>query len=35
MNPLEDPDEYNRLFGELIALEALHRTLRERAHGGP
>ena len=35
MNPLEEPDEYNRLFGELIALEALHRTLRERAHGGP
>jgi DNA primase len=35
MNPLEEPDEYSRLFGELIALEALHRTLRERAHGGP
>jgi DNA primase len=34
MNPQEDPETFSRLFGELIALEALHRTLRERAHGG-
>ena len=34
MNPLEQQDEYNRLFGELVALEALRRNLRERSIGG-
>jgi DNA primase len=34
-NPQDEPELFNRLFGELIALEALHRGLRERAHGGP
>ncbi|MBE7188756.1 DNA primase [Jatrophihabitans endophyticus] len=34
MNPQEQPDEHARLFGELIALEALRRNLRERAIGG-
>ncbi len=30
-NPVEHAAEYNRMFGELIALEAHARTLRERA----
>ena len=34
INPQEQPDEHARLFGELIALEALRRNLRERAIGG-
>jgi DNA primase len=34
MNPQDEPDEHARLFGELIALEALNRNLRERAIGG-
>jgi len=34
VNPLEQPDEHARLFGELISLESHWRTLRERAHGG-
>ena len=34
INPLEQPDEHARLFGELIALESYHRGLRERANGG-
>jgi DNA primase len=34
INPLEQRDEYDRLFGELIALEAYRRGLRERAIGG-
>ncbi|MGI8761460.1 MAG: DNA primase [Jatrophihabitantaceae bacterium] len=33
MNPQEQPAEYGRLFGDLVALEAYHRTLRERGHG--
>jgi DNA primase len=33
MNPLEN-DEYNRLFGDLMALEVRHRELRDRATGG-
>ncbi|MGH3357004.1 MAG: DNA primase [Nocardioidaceae bacterium] len=34
MNPVEQAGEYNRLFGELVALEQHRRTLRERAIGG-
>jgi DNA primase len=33
LNPVEHIAEYNRLFGELVALEAHRRTLRERAIG--
>ncbi|HEY1135170.1 MAG TPA: DNA primase [Nocardioides sp.] len=33
-NPVDAPGEYNRLFGELVALEQQRRTLRERAIGG-
>ncbi len=35
INPLEQPDEHARMFGELIALESYHRGLRDRANGGP
>jgi DNA primase len=34
INPIENPDEHARLFGELISLESHRRTLRERAIGG-
>jgi DNA primase len=34
INPLEQPEEHARLFGELISLESYRRTLRERAIGG-
>jgi DNA primase len=30
-NPLEEATEYNRMFGELVALEQHRRTLRELA----
>jgi DNA primase len=30
-NPVENATEYNRMFGELVALEQHRRTLRERA----
>ena len=33
INPVEASAEYNRLFGELVALEAHRRALRERAIG--
>ncbi|MDI9579453.1 MAG: DNA primase [Thermobispora sp.] len=33
LNPVEEQQEYNRLFGELIALEQQRRVLRERATG--
>jgi DNA primase len=33
MNPVEQTGEYNRLFGELVALEAHGRALRDRAIG--
>jgi DNA primase len=33
LNPVDQVAEYNRLFGELVALEAHRRTLRERAIG--
>ena len=33
LNPIEQVGDYNRLFGELIALEAFRRALRERAIG--
>ena len=34
MNPVEDPDGYTRVFGQLVALEQEARSLRERAMGG-
>jgi len=34
-NPVEQPTDYNRMFGELVALEQHRRTLRERAVGPP
>jgi len=34
VNPVEQPDGYNRLFGELVALEQYRRGLRERAIDG-
>jgi DNA primase len=33
-NPVEQSTEYNRMFGELVALEQHRRNLRERAIGG-
>ncbi|MEV6984725.1 DNA primase [Sphaerisporangium sp. NPDC051017] len=33
LNPVEQQQEYNRLFGELVALEQQRRVLRERAVG--
>jgi DNA primase len=33
LNPVEEQQEYNRLFGELMALEQQRRLLRERAAG--
>jgi DNA primase len=33
-NPVEHPVDYNRMFGELVALEQHRRTLREKAIGG-
>ncbi|MBB5628942.1 DNA primase [Sphaerisporangium krabiense] len=33
LNPIEQQQEYNRLFGELVALEQQRRVLRERAVG--
>jgi len=32
-NPVEHPAEYNRMFGELVALEQQRRALREKAIG--
>jgi DNA primase len=34
MNPVETPDEYTKVFGQLVALEQQARSLRERAMGG-
>ncbi|WP_432479750.1 DNA primase [Nocardioides sp. GXQ0305] len=34
-NPVDHPTDYNRMFGELVALEQHRRTLRERAVGAP
>ena len=34
MNPVEQPDNYNSIFGDLIALEARRRVLREAAARG-
>jgi DNA primase len=34
INPVEQPEEHSRLFGELITLESHRRGLRERAIGG-
>jgi DNA primase len=33
LNPVEEQQEYNRMFGELVALEQQRRVLRERAAG--
>jgi DNA primase len=33
-NPVDQTTEYNRMFGELVALEQQRRALRERAVGG-
>ncbi|WP_131738682.1 DNA primase [Actinomadura roseirufa] len=33
LNPVEAPEEYNRLFGDLVALEQQRRVLRERGLG--
>jgi hypothetical protein len=33
MNPVEEVVEYNRLFGELVSLEAHSRALRDQAIG--
>ncbi len=33
-NPVEQAADYNRMFGELVALEAHRRSLRERSIGG-
>ncbi|MBX6383524.1 MAG: DNA primase [Microbispora sp.] len=33
LNPVEEQQEYNRLFGELVALEQQRRVLRDRASG--
>jgi DNA primase len=35
MNPVTETTSYNRMFGELIALESHRQTLREQAIGGP
>jgi len=35
VNPVERPDEYARMFGELVSLEAHKRGLREQGIGGP
>lgn len=32
-NPVDQQDEYNRMFGELVALEQHRRTLRDKAMG--
>jgi len=33
-NPIEEADSYNRMFGELIALEQQLRTLRDQSLNG-
>ena len=33
-NPVEHATDYNRMFGDLVALEQHRRNLRERAIGG-
>jgi DNA primase len=33
MNPVEQPEEYHRLFGELLSLEQHARALREQTSG--
>ena len=34
-NPVEEPEEFNKMFGELAALEAHRRALRDRLAGPP
>ena len=33
ISPLDDPDSYHQLFGDLVALEQYYRALREQAAG--
>jgi DNA primase len=33
-NPVDHPVDYNRMFGELVALEQHRRTLRDQSLGG-
>jgi DNA primase len=33
LNPVEEQQDYNKLFGELVALEQQRRVLRDRAAG--
>jgi DNA primase len=33
MSPVENDDEYNALFGDLVAMETYRRSLLERASG--
>jgi DNA primase len=33
LNPVDHQEDYNRLFGDLVALEQQRRVLRERAIG--
>ncbi|TNY35754.1 DNA primase [Thermomonospora catenispora] len=35
LNPVEHPEDYARLFGDLVALEQRRRVMRERALGAP
>jgi DNA primase len=34
ISPVQEPDEYRALFGDLVALEEYHKALREQAAGG-
>ena len=34
VNPVDEADEYHRLFGELLSLEQHARALREQTSGG-
>jgi DNA primase len=34
MNPVEEQTAYNRMFGDLVALETRRRALLDRAAGG-
>ena len=34
MNPIEEQAAYNRMFGDLVALETRRRALIDRAAGG-
>ncbi|WP_199442279.1 DNA primase [Umezawaea beigongshangensis] len=34
ISPVQEPDDYRALFGDLVALEEYHKALREQAAGG-